>query len=198
MCSVTAGTASAYSYRGAFGYREDGIAPTGLSSAYAFQKVGARYYDPTFGCFLTRDTDLSQKPYAYCDGDPVNFSDPSGHDKKKKPLPQPTPTPTPTGPGPTGAGGSSGGSGNGGSGNGGSGNGGLSDGQKVGATIAGGAVGVAVTAATKNPYYGAAANGATQYGVWKLEENWPTILKTFGNGSQRPYPTAWPGSPTYF
>ena len=43
-------------------------------------KVGCRYYDPEFGCFLTRDTKLSQKPYAYCDGDPVNFSDPSGHD----------------------------------------------------------------------------------------------------------------------
>ncbi len=41
--------------------------------------MGARYYDPTMGCFLTRDTYLNQKPYAYCDGDPVNFSDPSGH-----------------------------------------------------------------------------------------------------------------------
>ena len=28
---------------------------------------------------MTRDTDLSERPYAYCDGDPVNFSDPSGH-----------------------------------------------------------------------------------------------------------------------
>ncbi len=43
------------------------------------QKVGARYYDPELGVFLTRDTVLSQKPYAYCDGDPINFSDPSGH-----------------------------------------------------------------------------------------------------------------------
>jgi len=43
--------------------------------------VGARYYDPTMGCFLTRDTYLNQKPYAYCDGDPVNFSDPTGHKK---------------------------------------------------------------------------------------------------------------------
>lgn len=33
------------------------------------------------GCFLTRDTDLYQPPYAYCGGDPVNFSDPTGHKK---------------------------------------------------------------------------------------------------------------------
>ncbi len=41
--------------------------------------MGARYYDATYGRFLTRDTELSQSPYAYCDSDPVNFSDPSGH-----------------------------------------------------------------------------------------------------------------------
>ena len=46
---------------GVVGYRQDGISPAGLPGAYAFQKVGARYYDPTFECFLTRDTDLSQK-----------------------------------------------------------------------------------------------------------------------------------------
>ena len=83
--SVTSGTASAYSYGGAVGYRQDGIAAAGLPGAYAFQKVGARYYDPTFGAFLTRDIYLSQKPYAYCDGDPVNFDDPSGHKAKKNP-----------------------------------------------------------------------------------------------------------------
>ena len=44
--------------------------------------MGARYYDPEFGCFLTRDTDLSEKPYAYCDSDPVNFGDPTGHDSR--------------------------------------------------------------------------------------------------------------------
>jgi len=43
------------------------------------QKVGARYYDPELGVFLTRDTELGQKPYAYCDGDPVNRVDPTGH-----------------------------------------------------------------------------------------------------------------------
>ena len=79
ISSVTANTASAYSYGGAVGYRQDGVAPAGLPGAYAFQKVGARYYDPTFGCFLTRDTVLTEKPYGYCDGDPVNRIDPSGH-----------------------------------------------------------------------------------------------------------------------
>ena len=62
--------------------------------------VGARYYDPEFGCFLTRDTELGQKPYTYCDGDPVNLSDPSGHKPKKgtPPIVAPTPsTPIPIG-----------------------------------------------------------------------------------------------------
>ena len=77
--SVTSGTASAYSYGGAVGYRQDGFAPAGLPTAYAFQKVGARYYDPAFGAFLTRDTDLSQSAFGYCGGDPVNCSDPTGH-----------------------------------------------------------------------------------------------------------------------
>ena len=77
--SSTSGTASPYQWNGGAGYRTEGLAPTGLSVAYSFQKVGDRYYDPMLGCFLTRDTVLSQKPYAYCDGDPINFSDPSGH-----------------------------------------------------------------------------------------------------------------------
>ena len=72
-------SASAYSHRADFGYREEGVGPAGLGTAYSFQKVGARYYDPTLGCFLTRDTELDQKPFAYCDGDPVNFIDPDGH-----------------------------------------------------------------------------------------------------------------------
>ena len=67
---------SAYGFQGGSGYRSDGDGPVGIT---AFQKVGARYYDPLFGRFITRDTDLSQKPYAYCDGDPVNATDPTGH-----------------------------------------------------------------------------------------------------------------------
>ena len=42
--------------------------------------VGARYYDPALGLFITRDTVLSQPAYQYCNDDPVNAVDPSGHD----------------------------------------------------------------------------------------------------------------------
>lgn len=74
-----ASTASAFSRNAKSGYRQDGVAPTGLSSGYAFQKVGDRYYDPALMCFLTRDTELDQLPYTYCGGDPVNRIDPTGH-----------------------------------------------------------------------------------------------------------------------
>ncbi len=79
---TTGSTASPYGFHGAEGYRSDGDGPQGLEP---YQKVGARYYDATFGRFLTRDTVLTEKPYAYCDGDPINFSDPSGHKTKKRP-----------------------------------------------------------------------------------------------------------------
>lgn len=69
-------SANPYLSNAGSGYRSDGDGP---ADAAPLQKVGARYYDPQFGCFLTRDTDLSQKPYAYCAGDPVNFVDPTGH-----------------------------------------------------------------------------------------------------------------------
>ncbi len=85
VASSTANTASAYLWNGGAGYRTENVSPLGLGLNYSFQKVGDRYYDPTLGCFLTRDTYLNQKPYAYCDGDPVNFSDPSGHRPKKRP-----------------------------------------------------------------------------------------------------------------
>ena len=74
--ATTGSPVSPYGYHGAEGYRSDGDGPAGLEP---YQKVGARYYDATFGRFITRDTELSQAPYAYCDGDPVNFSDPTGH-----------------------------------------------------------------------------------------------------------------------
>ncbi len=73
---ATGSTSLQYGYHGADGYRQDGEGPQG---AEPYQKVGARYYDAQFGRFITRDTDLSQSPYAYCGGDPVNCSDPSGH-----------------------------------------------------------------------------------------------------------------------
>ncbi len=80
----TPGPLAPYQWNAESGYRADGDEASGF---LALQKVGARYYDPEFGCFLTRDTDLNQKPFAYCNGDPVNFNDPSGHRPKKlRPL----------------------------------------------------------------------------------------------------------------
>ena len=71
-----------YWYKGLPTYREDGDGPQG---GYFYTKVGARYYDSQFGRFITRDIDLNEKPYVYCDDDPVNYIDPTGHDKKKNP-----------------------------------------------------------------------------------------------------------------
>ena len=64
---------SAYQYGATSGYRTEGDAGLML--------VGCRFYDAQVGRFITRDTYLNQKPYAYCDGDPVNATDPSGHGK---------------------------------------------------------------------------------------------------------------------
>ncbi len=74
--NTTGSTGSPFGFHGAEGYRNDGDSPSGLDP---YQRVGARYYDAEWGRFITRDTDLSQSPYVYCNGDPVNFSDPSGH-----------------------------------------------------------------------------------------------------------------------
>jgi RHS repeat-associated protein len=52
------------------GYRDDG--DLGL------MHVGARYYDPDVGRFITRDPVLSEHPYVYCGADPVNGLDPDG------------------------------------------------------------------------------------------------------------------------
>jgi len=65
-------SASAYMFAGTSGYRNDGDA--GMSH------VGARYHDAQVGRFVTRDTHLDQHPYLYCEHDPVNRVDPSGHD----------------------------------------------------------------------------------------------------------------------
>ncbi|MCW3054245.1 MAG: repeat-containing protein, partial [Chthonomonadales bacterium] len=67
----TGSSASPYMYGATSGYRTEGDA--GLSH------VGARYYDAQVGRFITRDTELDQKPYLYCEHDPVNATDPSGH-----------------------------------------------------------------------------------------------------------------------
>jgi len=60
-----------YRFAGAWGYRSDGDAGLML--------VGARYYDAQVGRFISRDTYLDQHPYLYCNHDPVNAVDPSGH-----------------------------------------------------------------------------------------------------------------------
>ena len=68
----TGSSTSAYQFGATSGYRTEGDAGLTL--------VGCRFYDAQVGRFITRDTYLDQAPYAYCDGDPVNAVDPSGHD----------------------------------------------------------------------------------------------------------------------
>ncbi|MCS6861583.1 MAG: RHS repeat-associated core domain-containing protein [Abditibacteriales bacterium] len=70
-------------YAGQWGYRNDG--DDGL------MHVGARYYDPLVGRFISADTYLGEiiRPqslnrYNYCEGDPVNYVDPTGHQRKPK------------------------------------------------------------------------------------------------------------------
>jgi len=62
---------SAYMFGATSGYRTEGDAGLTL--------VGCRFYDAQVGRFITRDTYLNQRPYAYCDGDPINGTDPTGH-----------------------------------------------------------------------------------------------------------------------
>ena len=64
-------SSSPYQFGATSGYRAEGDAGLTL--------VGCRFYDAQVGRFITRDTYLNQKPYAYCDGDPVNALDPTGH-----------------------------------------------------------------------------------------------------------------------
>lgn len=49
-------------------------------------QMGARFYNPAVGRFITRDTyrgniyqPWTQNLYAYCNNNPVNFVDPTGH-----------------------------------------------------------------------------------------------------------------------
>jgi RHS repeat-associated protein len=71
VVASTGSTGSAYQFAATSGYRTDGDA--------GLMKVGARYYDAQVGRFITRDTVLSEHPYLYCEHDPVNKVDPSGH-----------------------------------------------------------------------------------------------------------------------
>jgi RHS repeat-associated protein len=70
--ATTGSSTDPYKFAATSGYRDDGDA--GLSH------VGARYYDAQVGRFITRDTDLDQHPYLYCEHDPVNNVDPTGHE----------------------------------------------------------------------------------------------------------------------
>ena len=74
---------SAYQFGATSGYRSEGDAGLTL--------VGCRFYDAQVGRFISRDTYLDQAPYAYCDGDPVNAVDPSGHDPAPPPQKNPPP-----------------------------------------------------------------------------------------------------------
>jgi len=70
------GSSSPYGWGAQSGYRQDGGSGQGDCGLVL---MGARWYDPSIGRFTSRDSDLSQAPYAYCNGDPVNHTDPSGH-----------------------------------------------------------------------------------------------------------------------
>src|SRR5205823_3120694 len=69
--NTTGSSTNPYKFAAISGYRDDGDA--------GLVHVGARYYDPQVGRFITRDTELDQRPYLYCEHDPVNCLDPSGH-----------------------------------------------------------------------------------------------------------------------
>ena len=67
----TGSSTNPYMFGATSGYRTEGDA--------GLMKVGARYYDAQVGRFITRDTVLTEHPYLYCDSDPINYVDPSGH-----------------------------------------------------------------------------------------------------------------------
>ena len=70
--ATSGSTGSPYQFGATSGYRCDGDA--------GIMQVGARYYDPATGSFLTRDTDLSQLAYVYCEDNAANEVDPTGND----------------------------------------------------------------------------------------------------------------------
>ena len=73
----TGASQSVYQWQAQSGYRMDG--GSGGGGDCGLVKVGARYYDPAVGRFTSRDSDITQSAYVYCNGDPVNCNDPSGH-----------------------------------------------------------------------------------------------------------------------
>ncbi|MEJ5250796.1 MAG: RHS repeat-associated core domain-containing protein [Armatimonadota bacterium] len=72
-------SANPYRYAGAWGYRDDGDA--------GLLHVGARYYDPQVGRFISRDAVLSEHPYLYCEHEPIMRVDPSGDNPAAIALP---------------------------------------------------------------------------------------------------------------
>ena len=102
VVSQSGASANPYRFAGAWGYRDDGDA--------GLLHVGARYYDPQVGRFISRDPVLSEHPYLYCEHESVNKVDPSGAQSlldspadlrwPTPPLPQPgDPIPVPGLPG---------------------------------------------------------------------------------------------------
>ena len=71
VVSQSGASANPYRFAGAWGYRDDGDA--------GLLHLGARYYDPQVGRFISRDPVLSEHPYLYCEHEPVSRVDPSGH-----------------------------------------------------------------------------------------------------------------------
>ena len=67
----TGSSTNPYMFGATSGYRTEGDA--------GLMQVGARYYDAQVGRFITRDTDLDQHPYLYCNHDPVNYVDLNGY-----------------------------------------------------------------------------------------------------------------------
>jgi RHS repeat-associated protein len=68
---TTGSSSNPYMFAATSGYRSDGDAE--------LMHVRARYYDGQVGRFVSRDKVLSEHPYLYCNADPVNSLDPSGH-----------------------------------------------------------------------------------------------------------------------
>ncbi len=70
VVSQSGSSGNPYRFAGAWGYRDDGDA--------GLLHVGARYYEPQVGRFISRDPVLSEHPYLYCQHEPVNRVDPTG------------------------------------------------------------------------------------------------------------------------
>jgi RHS repeat-associated protein len=81
----TTATFSYGSYGAPVSRTGSGATPFGLAGQYTDSESGlqylrARFYDPGTGLFLSRDpiVDLTREPYAYAQGNPLMFIDPSG------------------------------------------------------------------------------------------------------------------------